>query len=185
LKKRRRSSPRKADPVTVLGFIAAKRGRGPVETMCPVLGVSRSDLTDPLKQPRVLDVAGGRRSWFRVFSSHRTGHRRLADGARAPAPCALHRACSGAPTRPASSSRSPSASRPAPPASPNRWDHAATARQRGRRASSRPQKELIHRRSRPLKSELRTELFDYIAVFTIAARQHSTVGNISPIGVPS
>jgi putative transposase len=42
-------------------------------------------------------------------------------------------------------------------------------------------KELIHRRSWPLKSELRTELLDYIEVFyNRRRRRHSTLGNLSP-----
>jgi transposase InsO family protein len=41
-------------------------------------------------------------------------------------------------------------------------------------------KELIHRRSWPLKSELRTEVFDYIEIFYNRRRRHSTLGNLSP-----
>jgi putative transposase len=41
-------------------------------------------------------------------------------------------------------------------------------------------KELIHRRSWPLKSELRTEVFDYIQIFYNRRRRHSTLGNLSP-----
>jgi putative transposase len=41
-------------------------------------------------------------------------------------------------------------------------------------------KELIHRRSWPLKAELRTEVFDYIEVFFNRRRRHSTLGFLSP-----
>ena len=41
-------------------------------------------------------------------------------------------------------------------------------------------KELIHRRSWPTKTELRTEVFDYIEVFYNRERRHSTLGQRSP-----
>ena len=41
-------------------------------------------------------------------------------------------------------------------------------------------KELIHRRSWPIKAELRTEVFDYIEVFYNRERRHSTLGQRSP-----
>ena len=41
-------------------------------------------------------------------------------------------------------------------------------------------KELINRRSWPTKTELRTELFDYIEVFYNRQRRHSTLGQLSP-----
>mgnify|MGYP002682206558 CR=1 FL=1 len=41
-------------------------------------------------------------------------------------------------------------------------------------------KELIHRRSWPTKTELRTELFDYIEVFYNRRRRHSTIAGLSP-----
>ena len=41
-------------------------------------------------------------------------------------------------------------------------------------------KELIHRQSWPLKSELRTEVFEFIEVFYNRRRRHSTLGNLSP-----
>jgi putative transposase len=41
-------------------------------------------------------------------------------------------------------------------------------------------KELIHRRSWPTKTELRTELFDYIEVFFNRQRRHTTLGMLSP-----
>jgi len=42
-------------------------------------------------------------------------------------------------------------------------------------------KELIHRRSWPTKTELRTEIFDYIEVFYNRERRHSTLGQLSPL----
>jgi putative transposase len=42
-------------------------------------------------------------------------------------------------------------------------------------------KELIHRRSWPEKSELRTEVFEYIEVFFNRRRRHSTLGHLSPV----
>jgi len=39
-------------------------------------------------------------------------------------------------------------------------------------------KELIHRRSWPTRAELRTEVFDYIEVFSNRERRHSTLGNV-------
>jgi putative transposase len=41
-------------------------------------------------------------------------------------------------------------------------------------------KELIHRRSWPLKAELRTEVFDYIEVFYNRQRRHRSLGMLSP-----
>jgi putative transposase len=41
-------------------------------------------------------------------------------------------------------------------------------------------KELINRRSWPAKTELRTEVFDYIEVFYNRERRHSTLGQRSP-----
>jgi transposase InsO family protein len=41
-------------------------------------------------------------------------------------------------------------------------------------------KELIYRRSRPTKSELRTAAFDYIEVFYNRHRRHKTLGMLSP-----
>ena len=42
-------------------------------------------------------------------------------------------------------------------------------------------KELIHRRAWPTKTELRTEVFDYIEVFYNRERRHSTLGQLSPV----
>jgi putative transposase len=42
-------------------------------------------------------------------------------------------------------------------------------------------KELIHRRSWPLKAELRTEVFDYIEVFYNRRRRHRSLGMLSPL----
>jgi putative transposase len=42
-------------------------------------------------------------------------------------------------------------------------------------------KELIRRRSWPTKTELRTEVFDYIEVFYNRQRRHSTLGQRSPV----
>ena len=42
-------------------------------------------------------------------------------------------------------------------------------------------KELIHRRAWPTKTELRTEIFDYIEVFYNRQRRHSTLGQRSPV----
>ena len=42
-------------------------------------------------------------------------------------------------------------------------------------------KELIHRRAWPTKTELRTEVFDYIEVFYNRERRHSTLGQRSPV----
>ena len=42
-------------------------------------------------------------------------------------------------------------------------------------------KELIHRQSWPTKSELRTEVFDYIEVFYNRERRHSGSGQLSPV----
>jgi putative transposase len=41
-------------------------------------------------------------------------------------------------------------------------------------------KELVHRRSWPSKTELQTEIFDYIEVFYNRERRHSTLGQLSP-----
>ena len=41
-------------------------------------------------------------------------------------------------------------------------------------------KKLIHRRAWPTKTELRTEIFDYIEVFYNRQRRHSTLGQRSP-----
>jgi putative transposase len=41
-------------------------------------------------------------------------------------------------------------------------------------------KELIHRRSWPLKAELRTEVFDYIEAFYNRRRRHPGLGMLSP-----
>jgi putative transposase len=41
-------------------------------------------------------------------------------------------------------------------------------------------KELVHRRSWPTKTELRTEVFDYIEVFYNRRRRHRTLGMLSP-----
>jgi putative transposase len=41
-------------------------------------------------------------------------------------------------------------------------------------------KELIHRRSWPTKSELQTEVFDYIEVFYNRRRRHRNLGMLSP-----
>jgi putative transposase len=41
-------------------------------------------------------------------------------------------------------------------------------------------KELIHRRSWPLKAELRTEVFDYIEAFYNRRRRHHSLGMLSP-----
>jgi putative transposase len=40
-------------------------------------------------------------------------------------------------------------------------------------------KELIHRRSWPVKAELRTEVFDYIEVFYNRRRRHSALGMLT------
>jgi len=42
-------------------------------------------------------------------------------------------------------------------------------------------KELVHRRSWPIREELRREVFDYIEIFYNATRRHSTLGMLSPI----
>jgi putative transposase len=42
-------------------------------------------------------------------------------------------------------------------------------------------KKLIHRRAWPTKTELRTEIFDYIEVFYNRQRRHSTLGQRSPV----
>ena len=42
-------------------------------------------------------------------------------------------------------------------------------------------KELVHRRSWPTRAELRTEVFDYIEVFSNRERRHSTLGQQSPV----
>ena len=41
-------------------------------------------------------------------------------------------------------------------------------------------KELIHRRSWPLRSELRSEVFDFIETFYNRRRRHSSLGMLSP-----
>ena len=41
-------------------------------------------------------------------------------------------------------------------------------------------KELIHRRSWPIKAELRTEVFDYIEAFYNRQRRHRSLGFLSP-----
>jgi putative transposase len=41
-------------------------------------------------------------------------------------------------------------------------------------------KELIHRRAWPTKTELRTEVFDYIETFYNRRRRHTTLGQLSP-----
>ena len=63
--------------------------------------------------------------------AHRTRHRRAGDGARAS--LARARARFTIPTRAANRIPRPSASRPGPPASPNRWESGRLLRQRRRR----------------------------------------------------
>jgi transposase InsO family protein len=41
-------------------------------------------------------------------------------------------------------------------------------------------KELIHRRSWPIKAERRTEVFDYIETFYNRRRRHRSLGYLSP-----
>jgi transposase InsO family protein len=41
-------------------------------------------------------------------------------------------------------------------------------------------KDLIHRRSRPTKSELRTDVFDYIEALYNRRRRHRSLGMLSP-----
>jgi HTH-like domain len=81
-------------------------------------------LAVPGRRPGRL-LASDRRLQHGRSRARRTGDRRAADGARA----APARARADLALRPgaASSSRSPSASRPAPPGSPSRWAAAATA----------------------------------------------------------
>jgi transposase InsO family protein len=43
-------------------------------------------------------------------------------------------------------------------------------------------KELIHRRSWPMREELRREVFEYIEIFYNATRRHSTLDMLSPAG---
>ena len=77
---------------------------------------------------------------------------------------------------------SPSASRPAPPGSRNRWAARGVCYDNAVAESffATLKKELVHDRSWPSKAELRAEVFEYIEVFYNRRRRHTTLGFLSP-----
>jgi transposase InsO family protein len=82
--------------------------------------------------------------------------------------------------RAASSSRWPSARRPATQASPSRWAPKAYDNAVAESFFASLKKELVHRRTWPTRRELTGEIFEYIEAFYNNSRRHSTLGYLSP-----
>ena len=157
----------------IFRFIAAKKAEHSIKTMCRVLGVSRSGFHAWQRRPRSARALEDARLTERIREIHRA-NRKVYGSPRIHAELVLGDGARIARKRVERLMRQAGIT-------------GMVARKRARTTIRVPgvrvctlKKELIHCRCWPSKTELRTEVFEYIEVFFNRRRRHSTLGFLSP-----